>query len=62
MKRKPRIEIKIVTDEGAFEYRHAKGEKLKDGSLSAGPSPDDFAKATTLILTLVGVLPLKESP
>jgi hypothetical protein len=55
-RRTPRIEIKVVTESGTIEYRHAKGDTRPDGTPSAGPSDEEFAKAQFLILEYVGAL------
>ena len=47
--RKPRIEIKVVTDGGSIEYRHAKGDLRPDGKQTPGPSEHDFSLARGLI-------------
>lgn len=60
MKRTPRIEIKVVTEYGTTEYKHAKGYRCPDGTMSSGPSEEDFAKVHKLILDFLGVVPVPE--
>lgn len=56
--RVPRIEIRIVTDAGTVEYRHAKGDPCPDGTTTPGPTAAEFAEAHALVLKYIGALPL----
>jgi hypothetical protein len=59
-KRKPRITITIVTEDGTIEFSHVKGRELADGKLSEGPTDQQIEIASRAIAKLME-LELSES-